>query len=139
MFVIFLPLQGHRIIYVNTLNGRKFRNSIGNNITIACSPGNEFGLDKLQNGNTIWVNQTLVFHLPTNPAWSSVASSSDGAKLVGCITGGAIWTGILSAGSWTWALETGLPLNSNWHSVASSSDGITLIACRTEDIYTIPY
>ena len=64
--------------------------------------------------------------------WYSVASSSDGTKLVAVVYGGQIYTSADSGVSWT-------PRESarNWCSVASSSDGTKLAAAVTYDqIYT---
>ena len=64
--------------------------------------------------------------------WSSVASSSDGTKLVAVVNGGQIYTSINSGVSWT-------PRESsrNWYSVASSSDGTKLVAvAHSDQIYT---
>jgi len=70
--------------------------------------------------------------------WVSVASSSDGAKLVAVVQGsqmqpiGAIWTSTDSGVTWT-ARATA----SNWRSVASSSDGAKLVAVvHIGQIYT---
>ncbi len=63
----------------------------------------------------------------SNRNWYSVASSSDGTKLVagivGGIIGGQIYTSTNSGTTWT-ARDS----NRNWYSVASSSDGTKLVA-----------
>jgi hypothetical protein len=59
----------------------------------------------------------------TARVWLSVASSSDGNKLVGVVDGGRIYTSVNSGVSWT-ERATG----QRWFSVASSSDGIKLVA-----------
>ena len=58
-----------------------------------------------------------------NRGWTSVASSDDGTKLVGVISGGQIYTSTDSGVTWT-------PRESNraWSDVASSSDGTKLVA-----------
>ncbi len=56
--------------------------------------------------------------------WRSVASSSDGTKLVACASGDRLYTSTDSGVTWT-ARES----NRNWRSVASSSDGTKLVAC----------
>jgi hypothetical protein len=68
--------------------------------------------------------------------WFSVASSSDGTKLVAVIyqyLSGRIYTSSNSGGTWTLTnASTG-----NWSSVASSSDGTKLVAVKTGGgIYT---
>lgn len=59
----------------------------------------------------------------SNRFWSSIASSSDGVKLVAVARDGQIYTSIDSGTTWT-------PRESNrfWTSVASSSDGTKLVA-----------
>ena len=57
--------------------------------------------------------------------WISVASSSDGSKLVAVEIGGAIYTSTDSGVSWTPRGSNG-----NWISVASSSDGSKLVAAQ---------
>src|SRR5216683_1139178 len=60
----------------------------------------------------------------SNQRWQSVASSSDGTKLVACVYGGKIYTSTDSGANWTERAS-----NRNWRSVASSSDGTKLVAC----------
>jgi hypothetical protein len=67
----------------------------------------------------------------TQQIWNSVASSSDGTKLVAVtnpessmLTTGHIYTSVDSGATWT---QTGAPGN-GWTSVASSSDGTKLVA-----------
>ena len=59
----------------------------------------------------------------SNRNWFSVASSSDGTKLVAVVAAGQIYTSTDSGVNWT-------PRDSvrNWSSVASSSDGTKLVA-----------
>jgi photosystem II stability/assembly factor-like uncharacterized protein len=59
----------------------------------------------------------------TNRNWYSVASSSDGSKLVAVVNAGPIYTSTDSGVTW-------MPRESNrvWYSVASSSDGSKLVA-----------
>ncbi|MBF0567445.1 MAG: Ig-like domain repeat protein [Nitrospirae bacterium] len=59
-----------------------------------------------------------------NDSWTSVASNSDGSKLVAAIYGGDIWTS--SNGVWT-ANNVNGGYN-NWQSVASDSTGTKLVA-----------
>ncbi len=70
----------------------------------------------------------------SNRYWLSVASSSDGTKLVAVAFGGQIYTSTDSGASWT-------PRESNrpWQSVTSSSDGTKLVAVVLGgQIYTFP-
>ncbi|MBI5774529.1 MAG: SBBP repeat-containing protein, partial [Verrucomicrobia bacterium] len=55
--------------------------------------------------------------------WQSVASSSDGTKLVAVVNGGQLYTSTDSGANWT-ARES----SRNWFSVASSTDGTKLVA-----------
>ena len=55
--------------------------------------------------------------------WVSVASSSDGTKLVAAVDGGQLYTSTDSGVSWT-AVDS----NRTWRGVASSSDGTKLVA-----------
>jgi photosystem II stability/assembly factor-like uncharacterized protein len=68
---------------------------------------------------------------PTNLTWDSVASSSDGTKLV-AVDGpdGIIITSTNSGKNWTQAGSTNLPLSSIWQSIASSSDGTKLVTAE---------
>ncbi len=68
----------------------------------------------------------------TNRNWYSVASSSNGSKLVAVVNNGQIYTSTDSGVTWT-------PRDSsrNWQSVASSSDGSKLVAVGAPgQIYT---
>ena len=69
--------------------------------------------------------------------WFSVASSSDGVKLVAVVNVGDIWTSTDSGATWT--DRTG-PGAQPWRSVASSSNGVKLVAAgsgfSTGDIWT---
>ena len=77
---------------------------------------------------------------PSTANWVSVASNSDGTKLVACAYGNSIYTGSYSGTSWTWIAQSGtaLPTNPSWQSVASNSDGTKLVACASDNggIYT---
>ena len=65
-------------------------------------------------------------------SWRSVASSSDGSKLVAVASGGQIYTSVDSGLNWT-ARDSAR----NWNSVASSSDGSKLVAVVSSgQIYT---
>ncbi len=57
--------------------------------------------------------------------WSSVASSSDGTKLIASVNGGYLYTSDDSGNTWSEKISAG---SRNWSSVASSSDGTKLIA-----------
>jgi uncharacterized delta-60 repeat protein len=68
----------------------------------------------------------------SNRNWYSLASSSDGSKLVAGVNGGQIYTSTDSGATWT-ARES----SRNWYSLASSSDGSKLVAVpRGGQIYT---
>ena len=58
-------------------------------------------------------------------AWQSIASSSDGTKLVAVVNGGQIYTSTDSGATWS-------PRDNNrsWIAVASSSDGVKLVAAE---------
>ena len=62
---------------------------------------------------------------PTNTYWTSVASSTNGTKLVAAGGYGGIFTSANSGATWT---LTSAPTDENWVSVASSSDGSKLVA-----------
>ena len=65
-------------------------------------------------------------------SWRSVASSSDGSKLVAVVSSGQIYTSVNSGVNWT-ARDSAR----NWNSVASSSDGSKLVAViQGGQIYT---
>ena len=70
-------------------------------------------------------------------AWSAVASSADGTKLVATVKGGQIYTSADSGVTWT-----ARGITANWSSVASSADGTKLVAVvgdkvsATGNIYT---
>ena len=68
----------------------------------------------------------------TNRNWTSVASSSDGNKLVAVVSGGLIYTSGDSGVTWVPRATS-----RNWQSVASSTDGSRLIAAASGgQIYT---
>ncbi len=67
----------------------------------------------------IWIRTSA-----PSKSWQSVASSSDGTKLVAAVSSGGIYTSINSGATWT---QTSAPTES-WESVASSSDGTKLVA-----------
>jgi hypothetical protein len=56
-------------------------------------------------------------------AWSAVASSADGTKLVATVKGGGSYTSANSGATWPSSLGS-----ANWSSVASSADGTKLVA-----------
>ena len=64
-------------------------------------------------------------------AWTSVASSADGVKLVGATSDGRVYTSANSGTTWT---PTSAP-SKNWTSVASSADGIRLAAAGSDTLY----
>ena len=78
---------------------------------------------------------------PSAPIWTSVASSSNGAKLAAVqgkrqhvVTSGLIYTSADSGKTWSHANNAP---SSNWASVASSSDGAKLVAVDSNGfIYT---
>src|SRR5205807_1382057 len=59
----------------------------------------------------------------SSQSWYSVASSTDGVKLVAVVDGGQIYTSTDSGVTWT-ARDS----SRYWHSVASSADGVKLVA-----------
>jgi len=61
----------------------------------------------------------------TSRAWSAVASSADGTKLVAPLKSGKIYTSTNSGVTWTNQNNSG---SLNWSSVASSADGTKLVA-----------
>jgi hypothetical protein len=64
--------------------------------------------------------------------WYSVASSSDGTKLVAVVNGGQIYTSVDSGISWT-----ARDVNRAWHGVTCSDDGMRIAAVVDEgQIYT---
>lgn len=63
-------------------------------------------------------------------AWTGIASSADGTKLVACVKGGAIYTSTNSGATWT-ATSSG---NKNWSSVASSVDGTKLVGTVGDNV-----
>jgi hypothetical protein len=75
------------------------------------------GMFNSTNYGVTWVDRGM------NLNWSSVASSGDGKKMVGCVNGGQIYTSTNSGGIWT-ARDSAR----SWSSVASSFDGVKLIA-----------
>jgi hypothetical protein len=70
-----------------------------------------------------WTQRTT--GLPSNPAWSSVASSADGSKLAAAVSNGGIY--ISSNFGVTWTQQTNAPTK-NWSSIVSSADGSKLAA-----------
>ena len=79
------------------------------------------GIYTSSNSGGTWTPQT---NAPSKQ-WQSVASSSDGTKLVAGINGGGIYVSVDSGVTWT---QTGPP-NKVWaSSLASSSDGTKLVA-----------
>jgi len=90
-------------------------------------------------------NWTIQTGAPTNANWGSVASSSDGTKLVAIMGWNGSASGIYTSGNSgsNWTLQTNAPTNAIWTSVASSSDGSKLVAVaqfngstETSGIYT---
>ena len=81
----------------------------------------------------------LHWHTPSDPGsnywhfWLSIASSSDGSKLVAVNAEGTIYTSLDFGDTWT---LTGAP-GENWFSVASSTNGNNLVAVANNGpIYT---
>jgi photosystem II stability/assembly factor-like uncharacterized protein len=83
--------------------------------------GNDYGIYTSTNFGTSWTKTSA----PTNTDWYwiSIASSSDGTKLV-AVGGGGIYTSTNSGATWT---KTGAP-TTIYSSVVSSSDGTKLVA-----------
>ena len=59
--------------------------------------------------------------------WNSVASSSDGNKLVAVVNGGGIWASANSGTNWA---QTSAP-STNWTTIAASADGSKLVAAAS--------
>jgi photosystem II stability/assembly factor-like uncharacterized protein len=71
---------------------------------------------------------------PAQKNWISVASSSDGTKLIAAAPD-YICTSSDSGATWT-QTQTGSPSQQHWTSVASSSDGTKLVAVTDEEFRT---
>lgn len=86
---------------------------------IAQNPGQTIQTGNLQGGAiaSVWTPRD------SNRAWSAVASSADGVRLVATENGGPIYTSTDSGATWT-ARATAQP----WRYVASSADGTRLVA-----------
>ena len=72
-----------------------------------------------------------------NLNWYSIASSSDGTRVIGCDPiNNLVYTGLYSSSIWSWTQSTGLP-NNGWYTVASSSDGTKLVVAGSNNyVYT---
>ncbi len=68
---------------------------------------------------------------PANANWQSVASSSNGSKVVAVASGGGIYTATASGRFWT-QQTNGVPTGVSWTSVASSADGNRLVAVASD-------
>ena len=80
----------------------------------------------------VWTQQTLGPSLQ----WYSLASSSDGTRVIGCDPAiGIVYTGQFNGSTWVWTQSTDLP-NNGWNSVASSNDGINLVVVGNNFVYT---
>jgi len=79
--------------------------------------------------------QTWTLTSAPTTAWTSVASSADGSKLVAAANGGGIYTSTDSGATWT---LTSAP-NARWISVASSADGTKLAAVLQGDVNRVVY
>jgi len=110
--------------------------SDGTKLAAAASPG---GIITSTNSGTTWTPTSA-----PNAFWCSIASSSNGVKLVAGLdsdtTTGGIYTSADSGNTWT---KTSAPARTSypvtwWNSVASSSDGTKLAAVEynTPAIYT---
>lgn len=66
-------------------------------------------------------------------SYTSVASSSDGTKLIAAVENGYLYTSTDSGATWTPRFSDS---NKNWYSVASSADGNKLVAADTTNVYT---
>ena len=87
-----------------------------------------------------WSLKPSGFFLNNVEAWQSLASSSDGTRLVAGSVGGHIYTSIDSGATWTQRVN-GLPSGSstNWRSLVSSSDGVKLFAINDRNaVYMSP-
>lgn len=86
-------------------------------------------------GQSIVLPPTLApFWTPHDPTgtgmgsmWNSVASSSDGAKLIAAASSGSVYTSSDAGVNWTPRDPTGTGMGSMWNSVASSADGTKLV------------
>ena len=85
-------------------------------VTVALNPAKALTSFSMSAG-VIWTARD------TNRSWHSVASSTNGTKLVATVYGGQIYTSTDSGIHWT-ARDSAR----NWWSVASSSDGMKLVA-----------
>jgi hypothetical protein len=98
------------------------------------------GIDGTTNGGWIYMSAdsgaTWTQTSAPNETWWSVASSSDGTKLVAVAFGGGIYTSADSGATWT---QTSAPSH-GWYAVACSADGTKLVAVAGdvygEGIYT---
>ncbi len=87
------------------------------------------GVFNSSDGGVTWVGSDLG---GTNRDWVAVASSSDGTKLVGAVSGGQILTSADSGVTWTARDSARF-----WTDVASSADGTKLVAAVSGgQIYT---
>ena len=101
---------------------------------MALSIGNISNANKLKRISAGFVGRTWTPRESVR-GWTSVASSSDGTKLVAFVNGGQIYTSIDSGVNWT-----PRDSNRNWISAASSSDGGKLVAgVEFGQIYTSTY
>lgn len=66
-------------------------------------------------------------------AWTGVASSSDGTKLVAVVNNDYIYTSTDSGTTWTQRDPSGTSTAKNWSAVASSSDGTKIVATTNGD------
>jgi len=99
----------------------------GDHIAVCGMPG---GIYTSSNAGASWTPT-----LSGEQMWSSIASSSDGQRLIACVAGsGNVWLSANFGANWTELVNTALPLNRNWLSVASNASGNTLVAaCATVD------
>ena len=86
---------------------------------------NDSGIYTSTNSGVTWTTQTGGLATTGFSGWRSVASSSDGTKLVAVQYPGQIFTSANSGVSWT--VQANAP-STNWESVASSADGTKLAA-----------
>ena len=122
-------------IYVSTNSGLNWSTSSPNTITdwtyAACSGDGTklFGIGSSQiyistNAGVLWTADS-----PT-ANWTSIASSSNGNKLIAAVGGGQIYTS--GNGGINWAPHGPL---ADWNGVASSADGTRLFAVADGQIY----
>lgn len=82
----------------------------------------------ITNGDSFATNSYAWTPHDSNRAWSGIASSDDGKRLVAVVNGGQIYTSQNAGLTWTARSSA-----RNWYAVASSSDGSKLVAVVYDD------